>query len=111
VGKGLRGKAQKEEEVEVKSAEKQEEKASDKKEEKAPEKKAEKKEEVKSVDVQEAQSSKEKAPTQPTVRVKPKADIRTFIGDQWYNLKKGKVHTVPKNVKEILARANQLDAL
>lgn len=45
------------------------------------------------------------------VRVKPKQDVRTFIGDQWYNLSAGKTETVPAQVKEILARADLLSPL
>jgi hypothetical protein len=42
------------------------------------------------------------------VRIKPKRDIRTYIGDRWYNLKAEKVETVPANVKEILNRSGDL---
>lgn len=52
-----------------------------------------------------------KAKAMPNVRINPNADHRSYIGDQYYNLKKGKVITVPQNVKEILARAGLLDPL
>jgi hypothetical protein len=55
--------------------------------------------------------AKHKAKAEPNVRIKPNQDLRTYIGDQWYSLKKGEVQTVPANVKEILQRANMLDAL
>lgn len=54
--------------------------------------------------------TEEKA-SEPTVRIKPKTSIRTYIGDQWYNLTAGKVVNVPKNVKEILQKAGKLDAI
>ena len=47
----------------------------------------------------------------PNVRVKPNQDIRTYVGDSWYTLKKGKQETVPQNVKDILQKAGLLDAL
>ena len=47
----------------------------------------------------------------PNVRVKPNQDIRTYIGNQWYNLKKGKQETVPASVKNILQKAGMLDVL
>lgn len=52
-----------------------------------------------------------KAKAEPNVRVNPKQDIRTFIGDQWYNLKAGKQVSVPKTVKDKLQRAGLLDPL
>lgn len=48
---------------------------------------------------------------QPMVRVKPNRNMRPYIGDQYYDLVKGKVITVPANVKEILMRTNCLDPL
>lgn len=45
------------------------------------------------------------------VRVKPNQDIKTYIGDTWYNLKKGKQENVPASVKAILQNAGLLDAL
>jgi hypothetical protein len=75
-------------------------------------KKEEKVEEVKPLEVRPTQVKQEsKKATQPNVRVKPNKDIRTYIGDQWYNLKAGKVETVPKQVKDILAKSGMLDAL
>ena len=47
----------------------------------------------------------------PKVRVKPNKDIRTYIGNQWYNLKAGVVTSVPSNVKDILRKAGNLDTL
>jgi hypothetical protein len=44
-------------------------------------------------------------------RIKPSRDIRTYIGDRWYNLKADKVETVPAEVKEILNRAGALKPL
>lgn len=48
---------------------------------------------------------------EPNVRIKPNRDIRTYIGDRWYNLSKGKQETVPQTVKSILQKAGILDAL
>jgi hypothetical protein len=48
---------------------------------------------------------------QANVRVKAKQDIRTYVGDQWFNLKAGETATVPANVKEILRKAGLLDTL
>lgn len=64
------------------------------------------KEEVKVLKV-EKQAPKE----QPQVRVLPNRDIRTYIGDQWYNLKAGVQTNVPANVKEILKNAGHIDAI
>lgn len=64
------------------------------------------------VQVQEVKAEpKGKAKAEANVRVKPNQDIRTYIGDSWYNLKKGKQETVPQTVKDILARAGLLDPL
>lgn len=48
---------------------------------------------------------------QQNVRVRPKRDFNTYIGNQWYNFKAGKVVTVPANVKDILLKANELSPL
>ena len=48
---------------------------------------------------------------EPNVRVKLNKDLQTYIGDRWYYFKKGKVETVPQNVKEILFKAGMLDPL
>ena len=48
---------------------------------------------------------------EPKVRINPKQDIRTFIGDQWYNLKAGKQVSVPRTVKEKLQKAGLLNPL
>jgi hypothetical protein len=56
-------------------------------------------------------SAPTKTDKQPQVRVKPNQDIRTYIGDSWYNLTKGKEAVVPATVKEILKRAGMLEAL
>jgi hypothetical protein len=85
--------------------------------------KAEEKEELQEIEVTESPveeveeeaevevKTKAKAKAEPNVRIKPNQDLRTYIGDQWYSLKKGEVQTVPANVKEILQRANMLEAL
>lgn len=69
------------------------------------------KEEVKEVEIQEVKVEAKKTSAMPNVRIRPNQDLRTYIGDQWYTLKKGVVTTVPQNVKEILARAGMLDPL
>jgi hypothetical protein len=63
---------------------------------------------AKELDVPEIQVTTTKS---ASVRVKSKNDIRTYIGDQWYNLKAGKVETVPSHVKEILRQAGVLDTI
>ena len=67
--------------------------------------------EVKEVELQEVKVEAKKTSTMPNVRIRPNQDLRTYIGDQWYTLKKGGVTTVPQNVKEILAKAGMLDPL
>lgn len=67
--------------------------------------------EVKEVEVQAVQVEAPKEVKQPQVRVKPNKDLRTYIGDQWYNFKAGVQTTVPQQVKEILAKSGMLDAL
>ena len=69
------------------------------------------KEEAKEVEIQEVKVEAKKPSTMPNVRIRPNQDLRTYIGDQWYTLKKGVVTTVPQNVKEILAKAGMLDPL
>lgn len=54
---------------------------------------------------------KEEPKTQPNVRINPNTSIRTYIGNQWYSITKGKQISVPQNVKETLARAGYLDPL
>lgn len=49
--------------------------------------------------------------SQPQVRVRPKVDHKSYIGDRWYFFKKGQVQIVPQNVKDILVKANLLDPL
>lgn len=56
-----------------------------------------------------AETGKSKA--EAMVRVVPNRDIRTFIGDQWYNLQAGKTYSVPKTVKDILNLAGKLTVL
>ena len=73
--------------------------------------KEEAKEEVKEVEIQEVKAEAKNTSVMPNVRIRPNQDLRTYIGDQWYTLKKGVVTTVPQNVKEILARAGMLDPL
>ncbi|AEZ50546.1 hypothetical protein F400_gp099 [Bacillus phage BCD7] len=97
----LRKSAKKEKEEVVKEEVKAEEVVETKKEEVKPAK-----EEVKVLKV-EKQAPKE----QPQVRVLPNRDIRTYIGDQWYNLKAGVQTNVPANVKEILKNAGHIDAI
>lgn len=63
-----------------------------------------------SVQVAIAQPETKKAQS-AKVRVKPNQDIKTYIGDSWYNLKKGKQENVPANVKTILQNAGMLEAL
>lgn len=48
---------------------------------------------------------------EPKVRINPRQDVRTFIGDQWYNLKAGKQVSVPRTVKEKLQKAGLLSPL
>ena len=73
--------------------------------------KEEAKGEVKEVEIQEVKVEAKNTSAIPNVRIRPNQDLRTYIGDQWYTLKKGVVTTVPQNVKEILARAGMLDPL
>lgn len=49
--------------------------------------------------------------TEPKVRINPNRDVRTYIGDQWYNLKAGVQVSVPKTVKEKLQKAGLLSPL
>lgn len=65
----------------------------------------------KAVEKSKSEETVEEVSKEPNVRVKPNKDIRTFIGDQWYNLPEGKVSTVPKTVKDILQRAGKLSPL
>lgn len=55
--------------------------------------------------------SANKGGSEPNVRIKVNKDVNTYIGDRWYNIKKGKVATVPQSVKIILNNAGFLDAL
>ena len=48
---------------------------------------------------------------QSLVRIKPNRDHKTYIGNQWYYLSKGKITTVPQNVKDILNKAGLLDPI
>jgi hypothetical protein len=69
-------------------------------------------EEIQAEEVQEVELVEEpKVKVQPNVRILPNADLRTYIGDQWYSFKKGVHATVPQQVKEVLAKANYLDVL
>lgn len=48
---------------------------------------------------------------EPEVKIRPNQDIKTYIGDRYWVIKKGEVKTVPKNVKEILMKAGMLDPI
>ena len=48
---------------------------------------------------------------EPKIRINPKQDVRTYVGDQWYNLKAGKQVSVPRTVKEKLQKAGLLNPL
>lgn len=98
---GLRGKAKKESEVKDVAVEETVTPAKEEVVEIAPL-------EVKPVEVKVVEETK---PTQPNVRVKLKNDLRTYIANQWYTFKAGQTYTVPKQVKDILAKAGQLEAL
>ena len=58
---------------------------------------------------QEADVVENKVVKEPQVRINPKQDIRSHIGDQWYNLKAGKIVSVPRTVKVKLERAGMLN--
>lgn len=117
MAKALRNKKADEElEVKVPVEEVKEEEAKAKKveEKEAETAKAEEAEEKEAdeVEVTEVKAdAKGKAKAEPNVRIKPNQDIRTYIGDQWYSLTKGKQETVPQTVKAILQKAGMLDAL
>lgn len=72
------------------------------------EEKVEKVEEVAEEEVEVKDSTPKR---QPNVRIKTNKDYRTFIGDRWFNFKKGVEANVPAHVKEILYKAGVLDTL
>lgn len=45
------------------------------------------------------------------VKIKPNQDINCYIGDQFYRIPKGKIVSVPQNVKDILQKAGMLDVI
>lgn len=91
MSKGLRGKGREKAEVEVQELEEVQE--------------------VQEVEVQEVEVDTKPQKSQPMVRVLPNADLRTYIGDQWYSFKKGTQTNVPQQVKDVLAKAGLLTAL
>lgn len=68
-------------------------------------------EEVEELTDEEVEVEEKETTKSPNVRIKPNKDYRTFIGDRWFNFKKGKVESVPQHVKEILYKAGVLDTL
>lgn len=94
---------QEEEEVPEVEAEVESQEEENAPEENAPEEKAP---EVPKVDEKEDQKK-----TEPNVRIKLKREIRTTIGNKFYSFRAGEITSVPRHVKDILAKAGYLDII